>query len=183
VAEEDTSGDTSLTLPMFTLLARAYRGSPPDCVVLNTKNTAVSEYLNYGFNSMTRFNDVFLIADQNGIYELDSSAEDEGGYKIKAAIKSGEIDTYNGNIQRLRNAWLNYESDGDLQLVTRADETITRKYALPLQDASGIDERRVKFERGIRDRVFDFKIENVNGSSMDIESMRIMLEPIIGKKG
>ena len=168
----------------FIIIGRAYKGTPPDCVVMNTKINAVSEYEDYAFNSYTRFNGVNLAANQNGIYELDETSQDEGTYVIKAHIKSGEIDTYNGTIQRLRNAYLSHESDGDLQMVTKADDTITRKYSLVKpQDSSGIIERRIKFEKGIKDRVFDFKIENVNGSSMDIESMRVMLEPIIGKKG
>ncbi len=180
--ESFTGALANITLPSLTLLARGYKGTPPDCVVLNTNNDAVSEYLNYGFNSMTRFNGQFLVADQNGIYEQDASNEDEGGYKIKSAIKTGEINIYNDNIQRLRNAWLSYESDGDIQVVTRADQIITRRYLLPLQDSNGIDERRIKFERGIKDRVFDFKIENVNGSSMDIKSLLILLEPLISKE-
>lgn len=172
-----------LTFPIFTVIGRSYKGSPPDCAVMNTKNFAVSEYEDYAFNSYARFNGANLSANQNGIYELDDTATDEGTYKIKAHIKSGEIDTYNGSIQRLRNAYLSYETDGDVQMVSRADKAATRKYYLTFQTAiSGIRERRIKFERGIRNRHFDFKIENINGSSMEIDKLTVLLEPIISKR-
>lgn len=167
----------------FIVLGRAYKGSPPDCAVMNTKNFAVSEYRDYAFNSYTRFNGANLAANQNGIYELDETSQDEGTYDIKAHIKSGEIDTYNGSIQRLRNAYLSYETDGDVQMVSRADEVATRKYYLTFQSAiSGIRERRIKLERGIRNRVFDFKIENINGSSLEVDKLTILLEPIVSKR-
>ncbi|MCP3966628.1 MAG: hypothetical protein GY718_09805 [Lentisphaerae bacterium] len=183
---EATLVQGGITLPIITLSIRAYRGSVPNCVVLNTRNFAVSEYLNYGFNSMVRFNGANLIADQNGIYAQDSSSIDNSAYKIKAAFKSGVIGTTVDKAQRLRNAWLNYETDGDVKLTTVADETIRRIYNLPflnIQDIPGIQERRIKFERGITDEYFDFKVENVNGSDMEIDKLTIMLEPIISRKG
>ncbi len=172
-----------VTLPSITLLIKGYRGTPPDCVVLNTNTFAISEYNNYGFNSMVKFNGKYIIADANGIYEQDSSNTDEGGYTINANVRSGEVDTYGRTVQRLRNGFLRYKSDGDIRLSTYADETTTRRYSLPLQDSTKLNERRVKFERGIKDRVFDFNIENINGSSLDFESLRITLDPITGKKG
>ncbi|MGR3302399.1 MAG: hypothetical protein ACUZ8I_07820 [Candidatus Scalindua sp.] len=183
-ALQEIIDNASITLPITTLSVRAYNGSPPECVVMNTKISAVTEYNDYAFNSYARFNGVDLAANQNGIYAQDTTAVDDSVYKIKAHIKTGRVDVYNGTIQRLRNAYLTHESDGDVRLVTVADGTITRKYKLVKpQDSDGIIERRVKFERGIKDRVFDFKIENIDGSSMDIESLLILLEPIIGKKG
>lgn len=177
----------SITLPLISLSARAYKGSPPECVVMNTKLSAISEYKDYAFNSYARFNGVDLAANQNGIYSRDTSSTDNAGvddYKIKAHIRTGRIDVYDGMVQRLRNAYLSHESDGDLQFVTKADDTISRKYALvKQQDSAGIIERRIKFERGIRNRVFDFKVENIDGSSMEVDSFNIMLEPILGKKG
>jgi hypothetical protein len=175
-----------VTLPLLILSARAYKGSAPECVVMNTKNFAISEYLNYGFNSMTRFNGVNLICDQNGIYEQDISDTDNAGiddYKIKSHIKSGQIDVYSGTMQRLRNAWINYESDGDIRLTTQGDNINTRKYLINFDGKNGINERRIKFERGIRDRVFNFKTENINGSDMEIKSINITLEPLASGKG
>lgn len=169
------------TLPMIGLGA-GYEGPPPDCVVMNTRNFAVSEYKKYGFNTMTKFNGNYIMANAGGIYEQDESDTDESGFSINANVKSGQIDTYQNSVQRMRNAWLTYKSDGKIRLSTFADEVITRRYILELQDSTKINERRVKFERGIRGRIFDFNIENMNGASLEIESLRITLEPIISKR-
>jgi hypothetical protein len=174
----------SITLPILNLSARAYRGSAPECVVVNTKTFVVSEYLNYGFNSMTRFNGVNLIADQNGIYAQDTSSLDDSSYKIKSTIKSGIFDVYTDRGQKLRNAWVNYVSDGNIKLSSVGDETAKREYTLVYNpDADGVREGRIKFERGIRNRTFDFALSNVDGSDIEIESMTITLEPVVSRKG
>jgi hypothetical protein len=175
------------TLP-FGFSARSYNGSAPECVVMNTKNFAVSEYLNFGFNSYTRFNGVDLACDQNGVYEMNTASTDNSSsdaYKIKAAIKTGRVDTYKVRIYRLRNAWLNYQTDGDAKLISTANKTKVRTYDLPYKNIENLDEmveRRIKFERGIKDRYFDFKIENVNGSDIEIDKLTVMTEPIISKR-
>jgi hypothetical protein len=178
--------DITVTFPIFTLVGRAYNGSAPKCVVMNTKNFAVSEYDLYGFNSMAKFNGANLVADQNGIYEQDSSDTDNAGvddYKIKAHIKSGEIDTYSGAIQRPRNMFLDYETDGDVQIVSKGDKRNNRSYYIPYKAGyDGIVERRRKFERGVKDRVFDFKVENIDGSNMEIDKLTVTLEPIVSKR-
>jgi hypothetical protein len=175
-----------VTTGALTVLSRAYKGSAPECIVMNTKNFAVTEYVGYGFNSMTEFNGEYLIADQNGIYEADTSDTDNAGiddYAIKAHIKTGRIDIHTNNKNRLVNAWINYQTDGNIQLVTTADKKATRTYTLPYHSGlSGINERRVKFEKGIRNRFFDFKIQNIIGSQLEIDKLTIMLEPIVSKR-
>jgi hypothetical protein len=83
----------------------------------------------------------------------------------------------------LRNAWINYQTDGAVQMVSRADKKATRYYSLPYQSTlEGINERRVKFERGTKNRFFDFKIQNIIGSQLEIDKLTIMLEPIVSKR-
>jgi hypothetical protein len=182
------ANDGDITFPLLTPSVRAYRGSAPECVVINTKNFAVSEYRNHGFNSYTRFNGADLACDQNGVYEMGVAGTDDSSssaYKIKAAIKTGRVDTYKTRIYRLRNLWLNYQTDGDAMLTTVANKTKVRTYELPYANIQFLDEmveRRVKFERGIKDRYFDFKIENVDGADIEIDKITVMLEPIISKR-
>lgn len=182
----NTTADASLDLLPLVLQARGYKGSAPECTVMNTKNFAVTEYVNYGFNSMTEFNGAYLIADQNGIYEADTSDTDHAGiddYAIKAHIKTGRVDVHKHNKNVVRNAWLNYQTDGNVQIVSTADKKATRTYLLPWHSGlSGINERRVKLERGIKNRFFDFKIQNIIGSQLEIDKLTIMLEPVVSKR-
>lgn len=180
-ASSGLGGD--IDLPALRLAIRAYNGSPPECVVMNTKSSAITEYKDYAFNSYTRFNGVDLAANQNGIYALDTSSLDESTYKIKAHIKTGQVDLYKESIQRLRNAYLTHETDGDVRITSVGDKAATRTYYLALQNSlNGVRERRIKFERGIRNRHFDFKIENIDGSELEIDGLRILIEPIISKR-
>lgn len=175
--------DVGITLPAITIIARSYNGSPPECVVMNTKTSSVSEYKDYAFNRFARVKGVDLAANQNGIYTQDTTGLDDAVYKIKAHIKTKRVDVHNGSINRLRNAYLIYESDGDVRISSVADKAGTRAYYLALQPAiSGIRERRVKFERGVRNRHFDFKIENIDGSSLEVDKFTIHTEPIISKR-
>ncbi len=177
--------DVAITLPVLTLLSRGYKGTVPDSVVMNSVNSAVSEYLNYPFNSYARFNGQFLAANQNGIYELDETSQDEASYTIKANVKTGIVDIYNGTVNRLRDSYIVYKSDGAIRLVSNADKKATRRYLVP-QPINGINKtikkRRVKFERGIKNRFFDFNIENIDGSSLEIAKLIVFTEPIISKR-
>ncbi len=177
--------DASISLTMLTVLGKGYKGIIPDCLVMNSIVFSISRYGNYAFNSFTKFNDKYLSANANGIFELDESGTDDGGYSINAVTKSGIIDTYSNSINRLRDANLLYKSDGDVRLSTKADKKTTRRYLIP-QQINGADKtikkRRVKFERGIKNRYFDFKIENINGSEIEIDALSVFLEPVISKR-
>ncbi len=145
-------------------------------IVSNTRNFAISEYTNFGFNSMCKFNGKYLYANSNGIYEGGGGNDD--GAQIHASYKTGAIDTYTTEIQRLRNCYLIFRSDGDIQLFSVGDEINARAYYISSSVGSTIHERRVKLERGIRDRHFNFGISNINGSSLEVDSAKILSEPI-----
>ncbi len=172
-------------LPSLVILAKGYKGSVPESLAMNAISFAISEYNNFPFNSFTKFNGEYLSANQNGIYELDESATDDGGYFINSNIKSGIIDSYSKSIHRLRDAFILYKSDGDIKLTTKADKKTTRRYIVPEQ-INGIDKaikkRRIKFERGIKNRFFDFNIENLVGAEFEVDTMIVYLEPITSKR-
>jgi hypothetical protein len=77
-----------------------------------------------------------------------------------------------------------YRSDGDVRLTTKADKKTTRTYlvAESASDSNVVKRRRIKFERGIKNRHFDFKLENVNGSQFEIDMLSVEIEPVISKR-
>jgi hypothetical protein len=145
-------------------------------LVTNTRNFAISEYSSFGFNSMCLFNGKYLYAKSDGIYE--DGGDDDNGTQIDASYKTGAIDLYATEVRRPRDAFLNIRSNGDIQLFSVGDEVNTRSYPISLSTAETIHERRVKFERGIRDRHLSFGVSNVNGSTFEISSIKILTEPI-----
>lgn len=179
------ANDGDINLPIITTPSKANRGSVPKCTVMNTKVSSVSEYLNYQFNSFARFNGKDIAANQNGVFELDETGQDEAAYNIKAHVKTGIVGIYKGSITRLRDSFIVYRSDGDIRLTSGADKKATRRYLVSEQTDginNNIKNRRIKFERGIRNKYFDFKIENINGSSLEIEKLTVHTEPIISKR-
>ena len=103
-----------------------------------------------------------------------------------ASLKTGTIDTYSDTINRLRDGYVTFRSDGDILLKTIGNKINERLYPIANSVINKIHERRIKgatntsgsFERGIKDRYFSFELLNVNGSSMDIDKLRIAMEPI-----
>ncbi len=145
-------------------------------LVTNTRNFAISEYTNFTFNSMCKFNGKFLYAKSNGIYE--GGGDSDNGTNIDASYKTGAVDIYATEIQRLRDAYLTFRSNGDIQLFSVGDEIYTRIYSIIGSPATTIHERRIKFERGIKDRHFNFGISNINGSTLEVDSAKILTEPL-----
>jgi hypothetical protein len=179
------SGDVSLLMPdtSMILIAIGLSIHAPTVniendvrtLVTNTRNFAISEYSNFGFNSMCKFNGKYLYARSDGIYE--DGGDDDNGTQIDASYKTGSIDIYATEIQRLRDAFLTIRSNGTIQLFSVGDEVNTRTYPIILSTPA-LHERRVKFERGIRDRHFNFGVSNVNGSTLEVDSIKILSEPI-----
>lgn len=150
--------------------------------VMNTKTLAVTQYVNFNYNSYTFFNGKYIALNKTGIYEL--GGNDDNSDNIVASLKTGTIDTYGESVNRMEDAYLNFRSDGDVVLKTVGDETDERTYTIVNSTSDLIHERRIKFEKkmtnseGIQNRYFSFELSNVSGSSLDIDKLRIAMEPI-----
>ncbi|MCP4257959.1 MAG: hypothetical protein GY774_10590 [Planctomycetes bacterium] len=145
-------------------------------VVTNARNFAISNYAAFAFNSMAKFNGKYLFADTGGIYEAGGNNDD--GTQIDASYKTGITNINETEEQKLRDAYLNFRADGDIQLFSVGDEEVSRAYNITNSTDDAIHERRVKFERGIRENYFNFGISNMNGSSFEIKTAKILTEPI-----
>lgn len=150
--------------------------------VMNAKTLAVTQYVNFNYNSYTFFNGKHIALNKTGVFEL--GGDDDNGSDISASLKTGTIDTYGENINRLEDGYLTFRSDGDVVLKTVGDETDERSYTITNSISGLIHERRIKFQKrlknseGIRNRYFSFELSNVSGSSLDIDKLRIAMEPI-----
>ncbi len=145
-------------------------------IVTNARNFAISEYSNFAFNSMAKLNGKYVYANGTGIYE--GAGTNDDGTNIEAGYKTGAIDSYATEVQRLRDAYITFRTSGDIQLFSVGDEENTRVYNITNSEVDRITERRVKFERGIRDRYFSFGISNVNGSTFEMKTVKVLSEPI-----
>jgi hypothetical protein len=177
------AGQIRITLPILVLVVT--RPDLASTLVMNTKTGAMSEYAGYEFNSYCQFNDSVLLAGSEGIYEANNTDHDGyQGFTILSRIRTGEVDTHvDGKANKMRNAFICYESDGGVRLSTTGDGSVSRSYPVLTENVDGVIERRVKFERGIRNRIFDIKIENISGAKLQLEKVVITLEPIQSRRG
>jgi hypothetical protein len=169
-------GSASILFPVFTLSTSALASAGYLAMVLNIKNRALTLYENYDFNSMCRFNDKHFGATKTAIYDLDSGTTDAGTL-IDWNMKTGYLDLEQKIKKRLRQAWLSYKTDGDLILTITQPNGDEYEYQL-----EGIDTTetglRVKFGKGIRSKYVALDIKNVDGSSIDLDVIKLHLEKL-----
>jgi hypothetical protein len=144
-------------------------------VAMNASHFAITEYKDFPFNSFACFNGVYLGANSEGIFALEGN--NDNGKKIDSFVELPPVDFGAGFIKRARDAWLTYRADGQLVLVLRLDEHETWESALQLPKGRSHEER-VKIARGIKNRFIGFGIKNEMGCDFDIESLRVLVEPV-----
>jgi len=149
-------------------------------VVMNISNLAVTEYKNYGFNTILNFNGILLGLNNEGIFIL--GGDTDLGQYIQARIKSGTEDLAKSGVFSIpREAWASFRSDvreNALQLDIRIGE---RKDLFPYRfggnNGRGMDamrEHRAKLGRGIKARYFTWDLKNMSGAKFTLESLRIL---------
>ncbi len=140
------------------------------CIVINTKTGAVSEYNNYDFNSFCEFNDKILGCRADGIYELDGA--DDNGVDIDAYVKWGFLDPNLPTKSCLVEGFSSGKATGDIKVTTICDEDQScediLKYLISRRD------HPVRIAKGFKGRLYETKIENVDGAGFTLNSYRIL---------
>jgi hypothetical protein len=163
----------NFVLPMFiaagrtdSAIAQTYRGWP-----VNLKNSALTEYTNFTFNSMTRFNGEYLAAGSGGLFALSGATDD--GVEIDARIRFGITDFKIESLKRLEETFVDYRSPGDLLFRVIIDGGYTYTYTLDATGNTGLATNRVKIGKAIEANYFCFEIENVDGTDFDLQNIRV----------
>lgn len=179
-AFQNEIGEANLTLPMMRLYAFT-TPSAYDAMVLNLKNKGLTSFSNYDFNSMCRFNGVHLGASPTGIFDLDTGDTDNGTL-VEWNFRTGYLDmidtTVKPNVKkRLKQAWLSYKSNGDVMITVLQPDGTSYEY-----DLSGIEVYdtglRVKFGKGFRSRYLALDVSNVDGSTIELDTMKLHYDKV-----
>jgi hypothetical protein len=145
-------------------------------IVMHLFSHAVSEYRNYNFNSLANFNRLFLGANEQGLYPL--GGDDDLGLPIQALIRSGVNDFVIKSIINLpKETWICYRSDGQIAFGVEEDEHNYYEHILD-EEAIGISEVRAKLGKGLKGRFYRFTFKNLGGADFDLESIRVLGQPI-----
>jgi len=129
-----------------------------------------TQYINYDFNSMVKFGDVYLGASADGIYELEGDTDD--GDRIGAYFEPVVTDFGINNPKKVRFMFLGYEAEGDL-IVTSGDNRSTVSRTVD-SVRTGQQWRRITGTREIRGRYLTFQISNVDGCDFGIDSIDVV---------
>jgi hypothetical protein len=142
-------------------------------MVMNTKNKALTLYDNYLFNSLCAFGGKHFGATATGIFDLDSDTKDNGEM-IEWNWKTGYLDLEQIQKKKLVEAWLSYKTDGDIKFTVMQPNGEEYEYIL-----QGIDPTetglRLKFGRGIRTKYVALNVSNIDGSSIDLDELKLHL--------
>jgi hypothetical protein len=141
---------------------------------LNLKTGALSKLDDFKFNSFSGN----LGADENGIYTLTGTTND--GVAIPAFIETGTMDFkwidkfQYANLKRIVDAYI-AKSGGALKLtVTTENSSVVYNIA----SNSQLETVKANLARGAKGRYWKFKIENIAGSSFELDSLELNAEVI-----
>ena len=184
-------GTASITLPMLRIIGAASTALPAadttagaagtgtgkqfvagEALVLNLKNSAASTYTNFGFNSFATFNGVMLAANAAGIFAL--AGESDNGTGIDATVRLGVTEFGDSRMKRVPRAYVGYRTNGECVLRVSVDEGEWFEYALEDRDVEGIHATRVKVGKGLKGRYWQAEVANVEGATLDLDSLELV---------
>ncbi len=174
-----TEGTMAITLPILSLLFNSLPVSYHN-MVMNLRNTALTNFDNYDFNSMCRFNGVNLGASASSIFNLDSGTNDNGT-EIEWNFRTMYLDLHQKIKKGLRHAWISYKSSGNL--IFTVIQPNGESYEYPLEGVEITEDGiRVKVGKGIRSKYIALDIKNVDGSSVTLDTMKLIFEKILKER-
>jgi hypothetical protein len=163
------------------------RGIPPFVPIrkgfaMNLSHFGVTEYTNYPFNSFCDYHGtgIYVGASEDGIFLLDG--DDDNGVKINAVIATGTENLWSQVMKRLREGFAIIRG-GPLRLQIVLDEGRLNPVIRDLLVVRNVThEELIKFPRGLKNQFVSFLWSNLGGSDFDMESFRVMVDPITHRK-
>lgn len=136
---------------------------------------APSQYANFNFKGMCKFNDTILGGDSSGVYTL-LEADKDNGTDIDAHFRTGPTAFELEQEKRLRRLYLTMRSDGPLSIALRGDDDIDIvRGVTPHDNKLKIIHQQIAGGRDIRGKHLDLKVSNTNGSDFNINEIQAIL--------
>lgn len=167
-------GTASVSLPLFYTesIGTPTFASTWRTWVLNLHTRALTEYTGFQFNSYARFDGHVLGASDGGIFKLDASTSD-AGTSIAAVVRTGVNDYDSSWLKRVPRLYVNYSTTGDVEVRTITSEDGRRRYLLPHNNVTGIQQRRVPVGAGPKSRWWQFEIVNRDGADFSLSNVLV----------
>jgi hypothetical protein len=142
--------------------------------VMNTQSKGLSRYTQYPFNSFGKIGGRYVGCAADGLHWLEGDTDN--GEDIHAVIRTSMDALGVRRAKRVPEAFIGYSSSGTLilKVILTGEKSGQREaayYRLPTRPAESKRENRAKFGRGLKAVDFAFQIENVDGSSFELDSI------------
>lgn len=150
----------------------------------NIINNATTQYLEFNFDSIVRFGNIFLGANDTGLFKIEGNTNifSSDDLTYENTICYFELMTMDFDIsehKRLRSIYIGYESDGDLTLKISTELSAEESYIIPAT-TSGQHARKININRSLKGRYWIFQIY---GSSVTFAIDYIKVLPIVRSHG
>jgi len=150
-----------------------------DCYAFDTHVgiRASSQYKNFNFGSMVKFNGVCLGTNENGLFRLAGDTDD--GVDIDAEFELVDTDLGVQSSKHLRFLYFGFIADGDMEVDVKADGQSIRTIAV--SKLEGQRRSRVSPGSDVRGLYFSQRVRNTKGCSFSIYSIEAL--PVILHRG
>jgi hypothetical protein len=179
----ENSLTATITIPMLRLVAAMGDAATSSTTVfaMNTKSTALTNYVGLEFNSATRFNGVDLVANESGIFAITGDLDGAAIIDAYATLASSNFGTM--QLKRVQSVYLGYRADGEMRLKATIDEHHEYEYQVQPRNYDDIHGNRVKLGKGAKGTYWQLEIGNVDGSDFDLDTIQLEAIPLARKTG
>lgn len=124
-------------------------------------NGATTQYLNFDYNSIVKFNNSFFCANELGLYKLDGGSNifpenNTSNEIIESYFEPMTFDFDLSEQKRLRAVYIGYEANGDLTLKISTELSAEQSYNIPTT-TNGQCAKKIVIRRSLKGRYWTFQ--------------------------
>lgn len=136
---------------------------------MNTRNSAVTQYENFEFNSFARIGNKYIGAGAEGIYEL--LGDDDAGQDIVATLRGGYMQFGGTHLSRLKAAYISVRApNAEVYLKIITADGATYGYRV---DTRSMRNTKVHMGKGMKARYFAYELVST-GQDFDLDTLEFV---------
>jgi hypothetical protein len=169
------SNDGSITLPLLEVDGFGARETELSFLglSLNLALEATTQYSRYNFNSMCKFGDHYIAANEYGIFTL--NGDDDDGRDINARFDLVKSNLGIQEDKRIRKFYVSGEGTGTLKITTIFDDNSSEIYYLDMQEGYVEHGTKISARRSGRGEFIQIRVENQDGADFSVDQLSALL--------
>jgi hypothetical protein len=139
---------------------------------MNTQSGGLTNYDNFGFNSIAFHDGVLYATSPEGLFEL--NADKDEGRDIAAHTKGGFLDFGSDNKKRVSDIFIGCTGN-DIECEVETFDKQAYTYGMEYRDVDTPYNNRIKIGRGLSSRWWRFTLRNINGADFQIHDVAVQI--------